>query len=53
MHILDEEKLNALTILINKIDLIHRIRSHLLEASSISDHLYNLDLSSVIETIQT
>lgn len=45
--ILDEEKLNTLTILINKIDLIHRIRSHL-KASSISEHLYNPDLSSVL-----
>lgn len=47
MLILDEEKLNTLTILIKKIDLIHRIRSHL-EASSISEHLYNPDLSSIL-----
>lgn len=44
---LDEEQLNTLTILINKIDLIHRIRSHQ-KASSKSEHLYNLDLSSML-----
>lgn len=41
---LEEEKLKTLTILVNKIDLIHTIRGHL-EASTISEHLYNPDLS--------
>lgn len=47
MLILEEKKLKTLTTLVNKTDLVHRIRGHL-EASAISEHLYNPDLSSVL-----
>lgn len=51
MFILEEEKLKTSTILIKKIDLIYRIRSHL-EASTISEHLYNPHLSSILALLR-
>jgi len=42
-----EEEIKTLKTLINKTDLIHRTRRHL-EASTISEHLYNPDLNSIL-----